>query len=58
MKSYPTSEVGAVAGRSYPTSKVRGGSWEELPHARGQGLWPRGEQPNVQEQWLCGHRRA
>ena len=27
----PKSEVGAVAGRSYPTSEVRGGSREELP---------------------------
>ena len=37
MKSYPTSEVGAVAGRSYPTSKVRGGSWEELPTSEVRG---------------------
>ena len=27
---------------SYPTSKVRGGRGEELPHVQGQGWWPRG----------------
>ena len=27
---------------NYPTSEVRGGSRGELPHARGQGHWPRG----------------
>ena len=28
-----------------PTSKVRGGGWEELPNALGQGQWPRGATP-------------
>ena len=28
--------VVAVAGRSYPVSEVRGGSWEETPRVRGQ----------------------
>ena len=41
---------GAMAKRIYPTSEVRGGSWEELPHApkpeaRGGG---REDQPHVQ----------
>ena len=34
-----------VAWRSYPTSKVRGGGPDELPHARGQGRRPRGATP-------------
>ena len=34
-----------VAERSYPTSEVRGGSQEELPHARGQGQRPRQATP-------------
>ena len=28
---------GAAAERSYPLSEVRGGGWEDQPHARGQG---------------------
>ena len=32
-KSYPSLRSGAAAGRSYPTSEVRGGSQEELAHA-------------------------
>ena len=28
---------GAVAGRSYPISEVRGGSWEELPTSEVRG---------------------
>ena len=35
-RSYTTFEVGAVAKRSYPMSKVRGGGQEELPHEGGQ----------------------
>ena len=35
----------SMAKRSYPTSEVRGGSREELPHVRGQGQWPRGATP-------------
>ena len=38
---------GAAAERSYPTSEVKGGSWEELPHAWSQGWWPGGETPCI-----------
>ena len=31
-----------TAERRYPTSEVRGDSWEELPYLRGQGRQPRG----------------
>ena len=31
----PRPRSGAVAGRSYPASEVRGGSQEELSHVRG-----------------------
>ena len=37
----PLPRSGAAARRSYPPSKARGNSWEELPHTRGQGWWPR-----------------
>ena len=37
-RSYPTSEVGVVAGRRYPASEASGG-WEETPHVEGQE-WP------------------
>ena len=30
------------AERSYPMPEFRGGGWEELPHVRSQGWWPRG----------------
>ena len=30
-KSYPSPRSGAVAGRSYPASEVRGGGGEEIP---------------------------
>ena len=43
-RSYPKSEIGAVARSSYPPSKARGGGWKEQPHAK--------------ELWLCGRRRA
>ena len=32
-KTYPSPRSGAVAWKSYPTSEVRGGYQEELPHA-------------------------
>ena len=32
VKRYPMSKSGAVADRSYPTSKVRSDSHEEMPH--------------------------
>ena len=54
-----------------PTSEVRGGGQEELPHAQGQGLQLVGptprqrpgavaerSNPTPKEQWLRGHRRA
>ena len=46
----PRPRLGEVAKRSYPTSEVRGGDREEIPHApkpeaRGSG---REEQPHVQ----------
>ena len=34
-RSYPSPRSGMAAGRSYPTSEVRGGSREELPHLQG-----------------------
>ena len=44
----PGCDGAGMAKRSYPTSEVRGGSREELPHSReelpydrGQGRWPR-----------------
>ena len=41
----PRLRSGAAAGRSYPTSEVRGSGWQELPHVRGQGWQPRGATP-------------
>ena len=38
VRSYPTSEVGAEAGR---TPCPKGSGQEELPHVRGQGQRPR-----------------
>ena len=55
------SEVRAgAAERRYPASEVKGGGWEELPHAptpeaKGGG-WE--EQPHVQGPVAAGHRRA
>ena len=40
-----TPRPGAAAGRSYPTSDVRGGGREELPHTRGQRQRPGGATP-------------
>ena len=34
-RSYTISEVGVAAEWSYPTSEVRGGSLEKLPHIQG-----------------------
>ena len=59
----------SLAERSYPTSEVRGGGWEELPHApkpeaKGGGREPRPgavagrTNPTSKELWLCGRRRA
>ena len=36
-RSYPSQRSGAVAGGSYPTSKVRGDSREELPKSEVRG---------------------
>ena len=41
-RSYPTPRPGAAAGSSYPTSKVRGSGWEDIPHIRGHGQQLRG----------------
>ena len=38
----PGCDGAGAAEASYPTSEVRGGGQEELPHAQGQGRWPRG----------------
>ena len=35
----------SMAKRIYPTSEARGGGLEDLPPARGQGLWPGGANP-------------
>lgn len=35
----PHPRSGVVAKRSYPTSKFRGGSREELPHIQGKKQW-------------------
>ena len=45
---------GAVAGRSYPTSEVRGGGREELPHAGGQGQQLRGATPRPRSSGFAG----
>ena len=39
-RSYPSPRSGVAAGRSYPTSEVRGGGREEIPGERGQGRAP------------------
>ena len=70
-RSFPSPRSGAVAKRSYPTSMVRGGSWEELPCVRGQGRLPGGSTPHPRpgvaversnptskELWLYRRRRA
>ena len=53
----------SVAERSYPTSEVRGGGWEELPHAPMSprprpGAAARRTNPTSKEPWLHGCRRA
>ena len=50
----PDCDSAGTAERSYPTSKVGGGGWEEIPHAlkpeaRGGG---QEEQPHARGQWL------
>ena len=70
-RSFPSPRSGAAVKRSYPTSMVRGGSWEELPRVRGQGRWLGGStprprpgaaeersNPKSKELWLCRRRRA
>ena len=54
-RSYPASEVGAAAGRSYPMLEARGGGREEQPHAGGQGVQPRGD---TQRQVRGGDERS
>ena len=43
-----------AAKRSYATSEVRGGSREELPHARGQGRQPRRATPHPRSSGCVG----
>ena len=50
----PRPRSGAVAERSYPTSEVRGGGLEELPHARGQGRRPGGAMPRPRSGAVAG----
>ena len=57
-KSYPSPRSGAVAGRSYPMSEVRGSSREELPHARGPGAAAGRSKLTSKERWLHRPRRA
>ena len=45
------------AERSYPTSKVSGGRWEELPPPE-VGVAAEKSNPSSKEWWLRGHRRA
>ena len=53
-----------MAERSYPTSEVRGGGQEEIPHVQGQGQLPRPaaaagrSNPTSKEWWLCRRRKA
>ena len=46
--NYPTSEVRGGGREEIPHAlkpEARGGGWEEEPHARGQGQWPGGPTP-------------
>ena len=57
-KSYPSPRSRVAAERSYPTSEVRGGSWEELPPRPRPGAADRKSNPTCKERWLHGCRRA
>ena len=68
-RSYPSSKVGVAAGRSYPTSEVRGGGQEcqavtvqELPREATpcprSGAAAKRSSPMSKERWLRGRRRA
>ena len=46
----------SAAKRSHPTSEVRGGGWEDLPHARGQGPEPGGATPPPRSGGCAGAR--
>ena len=66
----PDCDGAGTAERSYPASEVRGGGWEELPHApkpeakggggeeqphaRGQGRWPGGPTPRPRSRGCTG----
>ena len=41
----PSCDGAGMAERSYPTSEVRGGSQEDLPHSGSQGRQPGGPTP-------------
>ena len=47
-----------MAGRRYPTSEVRGGGLEDLPHVQGQGKRLGGETPLPRRGGCAGCRRA
>ena len=53
-RSYPSPRSGAAAGRSYPTSEVRGSGQEELPHLRSQGRRPGGATPRPRSGGCAG----
>ena len=48
----------SVAERRYPSSKVRGGGREELPHAQRSGAAADRSNPMCKERWVRWHRRA
>ena len=57
LPGVPGCDSPGAAERSYPTSEVRGGSWEELPYAGGQGWRPGGATPPPRSDgWLRGRR--
>ena len=72
-KSYPSPSSGVAAGRSYPTSKVRGSAREDLPRppcqrpgVAARRSYPKPEagaaagrtNPMSKEQWLRRRKRA
>ena len=53
-RSYPTSEVRGSSREELPKSEVRGDSREELSHVRGQGQWLRGATPHPRSGAVAG----
>ena len=58
LPGVPGCDSPGAAERSYPTSEVRGGSWEELPPRPRPGAADRKSNPTCKERWLHGCRRA